>query len=84
MQQSVREALQEILVLADDQNWSHLSRMLKIKQIISRLLAEHTVEVKRPIGRPPAGAHQPGLFHGAKEGNGLSEAHRPGPKTTAV
>lgn len=51
--QSVRDALEEIMRLADDQTWSHAARMLKIKGIASQALTElNEAPLKRGPGRP--------------------------------
>lgn len=51
--QEVREALEEIVMLADDASWSHAARMVKIKGLASRALTTlNDAPVKKGPGRP--------------------------------
>jgi hypothetical protein len=54
--QEIRDALEEILRLADDPSWSHVARMLKMKGLASKALSDlNDAPLKaapRPVGRP--------------------------------
>lgn len=75
--QTIRDALEEILRLADDQTWSHVARMLKIKGIASQALTDlNDAPRKNPVGRPKKD-------DGAKTGNKVSDEDTPTPPTAS-
>ncbi len=75
--QNLRDALEQILQLCDDQTWSHAARMMKIKGVASQALNDLNDAPRKKPAEAPKRKEPAKADNGGEAGDKVQEPNTP-------